>query len=916
MNRYLTFIVSTWIGGLGLAVAHEMPVHAYMTKNGFDRSVLAVNNQELFQRLGFDRLEPDYPFNVQNNQCNSYADALPNWINGPFEGPNDTNVRFRCVTTYEQRLMPLPYSGRQYAPLGQEFPLPPGATPQLRFEAWLMRGAIREDDIAIKYYPIEDRPDIDPWQERTRVFNHFYSPVTNSTDSVLVVGLGGIGSLNWAMGEADPFSGNTQIPDPMRGNHFSYFDARRAYFLALTYREVRLPAQTTARVESDVRMRLWSTALKSLGHVVHLMQDQASPQHSRGEPHNHTCNGVASAVNQDLATRTFENFINFRLVFRFNERISQGDPYLATNDCEEAKWIKLFQQAGQDTPDAIGPWNAAYPIPSFAVQRKFFTTRAAGDATDPAQLPRTTLNTRAGLGDYANRGFYTQDYQQGRYLSPPTLSSPEFALGTSDTVFVPGKGQVRLQSMYWAVPDAVVPGFVDVGLQNGRAPIASKGQWCFLAGAPEPNCQLVSMLTLRNYNQMADMLIPRATAYTTGMINFFFRGKIAIEVPVDGLFAAADHSIAHTVDSDGYPRCTNTVTSGADTWCVATRIYGFTKLRLKIRNDTAPITESGTNQVVPQSMVSTGANPTTGANAGLYAIARYHRNPCYKPDLSGERTVNAGGVITEPSNCPNGTRTPFQEISVSAPKVLTAAELNGTTATAVSFNFINDPIPINATDLIIQVVYRGQLGEETDGIAVGSYDVKEPSYVTMWNNSDWGACNGAWVFNSFTGTCLPNGNVLRTIDLTNFCVGSQLILAHNWQLHGNLTDGKYLRAAVLLDDRLLQTRARTQFQGAAVFAQYGKNIRGQVRQSSKEIPTPLAPFVVDTMYQKRGRIGSLRPILVNVLSGADAQPSNDQGPLDVGNLLPSFLATDLPNTAEFRFPDVPVSVNVTCPGPQ
>ena len=49
-----------------------------------------------------------------------------------------------------------------------------------------MRGVIREDDLADKYYTGLDRPDIDPWADRTRVFNHFYSPVTNSTDSVVV----------------------------------------------------------------------------------------------------------------------------------------------------------------------------------------------------------------------------------------------------------------------------------------------------------------------------------------------------------------------------------------------------------------------------------------------------------------------------------------------------------------------------------------------------------------------------------------------------------------------------------------------------------------------------------------------------------------------------------------------------------
>ena len=62
-----------------------------------------------------------------------------------------------------------------------------------------------------------------------------------------------------------------------------------------------------------------------------------------------------------------------------------------------------------------------------------------------------------------------------------------------------------------------------------------------------------------NYDAMASLLVPRAVAYSAGLINFFFRGRIDIELPDEGVFAAADHA------------------SGK----------GFTMLRAKIRNKTA-----------------------------------------------------------------------------------------------------------------------------------------------------------------------------------------------------------------------------------------------------------------------------------------------------------------------------------------
>jgi hypothetical protein len=72
-------------------------------------------------------------------------------------------------------------------------------------------------------------------------------------------------------------------------------------------------------------------------------------------------------------------------------------------------------------------------------------------------------------------------------------------------------------------------------------------------------------------------------------------------------------------------------------------------------------------------------------------------------------------------------RTAYPEISVSAEVPVSLGMLEGQPIEQ-QFDFTNDPIPINATDLFIQVAYRGPLGDEADGIAVGSIDVSEPSY--------------------------------------------------------------------------------------------------------------------------------------------------------------------------------------------
>jgi hypothetical protein len=87
-----------------------------------------------------------------------------------------------------------------------------------------------------------------------------------------------------------------------------------------------------------------------------------------------------------------------------------------------------------------------------------------------------------------------------------------------------------------------------------------------------------------------------------------------------------------------------------------------------------------------------------------------------------------------------------------------------------SFDFSADPIPINATDLLIQVVYRGQLGEETDGIAVGAMDVREPTIVTFWANSDFYYDTGTPPWRT------SNVNYpIRPIQFFRFCFGATAV---------------------------------------------------------------------------------------------------------------------------------------------
>lgn len=46
-------------------------------------------------------------------------------------------------------------------------------------------------------------------------------------------------------------------------------------------------------------------------------------------------------------------------------------------------------------------------------------------------------------------------------------------------------------------------------------------------------------------------------------------------------------------------------------------------------------------------------------------------------------------------------------------------------------------IPINASDLYLQVVFRGVLGQEQDAVVVATHDISEPTYFSVMNSTDY-----------------------------------------------------------------------------------------------------------------------------------------------------------------------------------
>ena len=171
-------------------------------------------------------------------------------------------------------------------------------------------------------------------------------------------------------------------------------------------------------------------------------------------------------------------------------------------------------------------------------------------------------------------------------------------------------------------------------------------------------------------------------AYSTGFLDFFFRGVLEIAPPDAGFYGIEDHARF----APGANPPTDAMTG----------FRGFGKLKLKLRNATADITPP--NGAPVQQAMSAGS---------LLAVVKFNRNRCYDDLLANWPADRLDA---------QGCRVATQEIVVSEPLVASVPNATSAKPDGEEFTFVfsNQQIPINAWNVVLQIVYRGRLGSEDD----------------------------------------------------------------------------------------------------------------------------------------------------------------------------------------------------------
>lgn len=315
----------------------------------------------------------------------------------------------------------------------------------------------------------------------SRPRNHFFDPTYDRPLTVWGVYLGDK-SPDWALED-------TRI---VTGQKYSFFYAREYLYKALT------------RSTEDERNKFFGLTFQTLGHVIHHIQDMAQPQHVRNDVHlsiSENCwyKLVAKIAENPSLYEFYTNEHRGELAYTANSVMLPNPRAFWTNDTDTglAQFTnRNFVSAGTNFQVRNGgaAANAAYPLPApvagsespVDIQQLFAEAKLPpprdqngnllqGDVVFIASYVDGALNRRA-----ATESIFDQDLKQYNVVVTDTYIGPD-PVGVSVTI--------------------------------DRA--FTLNQFNFRAAYP--------------------FLIPKAVGYSAGMIDYFFRGEIDMDIDYDSI---------------------------------------------------------------------------------------------------------------------------------------------------------------------------------------------------------------------------------------------------------------------------------------------------------------------------------------------------------------------------------------------
>lgn len=368
----------------------------------------------------------------------------------------------------------------------------------------LMFGALWEDDKPTS-------------AAQARPLNHFFDPQNNRALTVeapfliggeypvIPPGLIGMQSPDWILEDIGDVNPNFAVVPylPFGAQDFSYFDARRYFLMSLT-----APSIAT-RHENIQKM------YQSLGHVLHHIQDMGQPQHVRNDLHCDACEKFHVNFNDEsqyeILTGSRGNidriidkgFLN-KDVYPFSTSPVVLDlPRQYWISGTSSKWGMAEHTSENFITTESGYLSKTYvsPSPSYAIQ----------NASQNAKYPKPsaqglTVSTPIKLRDLI-----------GQTILPIDDKDLLEEIVGDATVYFVGK----------TITDPY-PGRAAYDLHNPRH--ATLGFFSYSTGSPSDTLLHKGVFTENhfNYESKVKFLFPRITAFSSGLLDYFFRGSIEL----------------------------------------------------------------------------------------------------------------------------------------------------------------------------------------------------------------------------------------------------------------------------------------------------------------------------------------------------------------------------------------------------
>lgn len=312
-----------------------------------------------------------------------------------------------------------------------------------------------------------------------RFHNHFHNPLRPWGEAGLHLFGHKSSSVRWM-----------QDPQQAPGGHWAWADARQFYLRALTHPE----AGTRERAAADL--------FRTLGQVMHLVVDASVPEHTRDDPH--PFGGVVANVLKRRQAGSYEYWVS---------------------DSRQAGLVAslLANPIGFDPSILSIPPPAGETVATVPIARLIDTDRYAYHGSSPPN-PNVTLGGGIGLAEFANANFFSEDTLHGRFPFPSlqglTASPQKAPKGSAVRAYLakpPGQGLPTSVALAECVTERSV------------------GRWIVNASPPYP-CVDEAV-----WQETATHMLPRAVGYARGVLDYFFRGKLAMELIVPVTFNDDDN---------------------------------------------------------------------------------------------------------------------------------------------------------------------------------------------------------------------------------------------------------------------------------------------------------------------------------------------------------------------------------------